>query len=205
MNVYELQERILELSHDEVTHDTNLRTRSLRWLNSAYHEIMEVMMPLLADTLNEDETLDVVDGVVTFSKLAQKVLRVENADTGAVIVHKVPESISVNEQSLSFRLMATGIVISGKNIPTKVRVVYVPQIMDLEEDDTEEQILIPSQYHAALVWGALVWASIFERGFTSQRELSLYQMKWEESKRNAKLSLMNRSVSRFKVDEFNLV
>jgi hypothetical protein len=205
MNVYELQERILELSHDEVPHDTNLRAKSLRWLNSAYHEFVEVLMPFLGDSLNEDITADTSDSIAILPKKAQKVLRVENAKTGSEIPHKSSEKINTNERMVSFRLTVDGLAFSGTLIPESVRIIYVPQVLDLEEDDTEDSILIPVQYHTTLIWGALVWASVFERGFTSQRELSLYQAKWEDAKRNSKLSLASRSSGRFNVDEFNLI
>ena len=205
MNVYELQERILELSHDEVTHETGLRARSLRWLNSAYHELMEVMMPLLSDSLSLDVTVPVVAGEAALSGKSQKILRVERADTGAVVPYKSAKDVSINETVLTYRTSVNGIVLSGQNVPEAVRIVYVPQVSDLLEDDTEESILIPAQYHTALVWGALVWASVFERGFTSQRELSLYQGKWEEAKRNAKLSLASRTGDSLKVAAFDII
>ena len=205
MNVYELQERILELSHDEVTHDTGLRGRSLRWLNSAYHELMEILMPLLSDSLSADTIVEVVENAVILPQKAQKILLVEDAEKGGSIPYKAPHEVLVKNTELSYQQTVDGLKLIGKNIPQKLRVVFVPQISDLLEDDTENSILIPPQFHTSLIWGALVWAAVFERGFTSQRELSLYQAKWEEAKRNVKLSLVGRHSSILKVDEFHIV
>ena len=53
MNVNELRNRILEISHNEVAPDTNLKTKALSWLNSAYHEIVSDCLSYLERSLEK--------------------------------------------------------------------------------------------------------------------------------------------------------
>lgn len=177
MHVNELLERILEISHDEVAPDTNLKQKSLRWLNSAYHEIMEVVIPFLP-TLEHSLTLNVVNGYVELPADLNRIISV-SSERAFVSKNDFKQVFKGGKLNLYF----------NKNEYKKITLSYTKKVSDLAFDGVESSILIPQQYHSYLVWGALVWASVYERGFNNQAELRLFQQKWEEAKREIKLSL----------------
>lgn len=51
-------------------------------------------------------------------------------------------------------------------------------------------ISLPPAHHHILVWGAMVWSSLFERGFPSESEMVCYQRNWAQAKERLKLALM---------------
>ena len=182
MQVNELIERILEISHDEVAPDTQLKQKALRWLNSAYHELMEDCFPFLEMRLAKEIVLDVVADKVDLPSDFNRLVSMRDEKTGKLLFYKNNNfKLDTYENTLTFNIMF-------KNVK-KVRLCYLPKVTDLLEDDAENAVMIPRQFHAVLVWGALVWSTVYERGFSTATDIKLFQTKWDEAKRDMKLSL----------------
>lgn len=175
MHVSEIIERILEISHDEVAPDTKLKQKALRWLNSAYHEMMEVLIPFMPQ-LEKKIKLTLVDGYAVLPDDLSRVINVVDTNDVKVLYKTIYKDDILN-------------LYINNNSVENVYVNYTTTVNDLEDSVQESSILLPKQFHSLLVWGALVWASIYERGFNNQSELNLFQKKWDEAKREAKLSL----------------
>tara|TARA_R110000868_G_scaffold189695_2_gene433121 strand:- start:166550 stop:167185 length:636 start_codon:yes stop_codon:yes gene_type:complete len=211
MNVNEIRDRILEISHDEVAPDTNLKIKSLNWLNSAYHEIIGVCMPFLERYIEAIHSVDIMNGVGTLPTNTFRVLTVVDKNNGYELTLKTRSEIIKQDASLNNTGAATYYWVDGNDIHTyplnntSVNVSYLKHVEDLLDGGTELDILIPKQFHHGLVWGGLVWSSVFERGFSSQGDLKMFQEKWEDVKREVKLSLSSQSSSNLKVKSFDLV
>lgn len=211
MNVNELIERILDVSHDEVAPDTNLKAQSLRWLNSAYHEMLEEISPFLENALQTQETLILSSGSAIFPQTPHKVVRVVTVDTSRTLQAKNKADVLAEDSTLARQGSPNSFWVEGNVLYThpvsseQVKVLYLPQKADLAEDGAESTVLVPRAFHSALVWGALVWSATFERGFTSQGDLALFQSKWEEAKRSAKLALSAQPSTPLRTKPFELV
>lgn len=210
MNVNELRDRILEISHNEVAPDTNLKEKALSWLNSAYQELVSDCMPYLEQLLETASDVVTTSGEGTLPNDLARILK--------VVDHQTKSTLLQISQAEAYEKDVTGEVtgppkfywISGDSLmtypqnSTTLKVVYFKQISDLIEDGTEAEILIPKQFHHGLVWGGLVWSSIFERGFTNQSDLKLFQLKWQEIKRELKLSLASQPTKLIRVKPYDV-
>ncbi len=194
MNVQDLRDRILEISHDEATPDSQLKNKALAWLNSAYHELVGECLPYLEPYLETVTTLDLSTGQANLPSDFSRVLTLVDSQTGHVF-KQVTQKEGV---SLTAQKGANGhdvFWISGqqlyslKTCDAPVQMVYLKQVPVLTDQSTEQDIILPVAFHHALVWGGLVWSSIFERGFSTQSDLKLFQQKWDEAKREVKLLL----------------
>ena len=176
MNAKEIRDRILEISHDEVMPEAELRHKGMSWLNSAYQEMVGVCMPYLESYITKTEMIEFVDGKADAPHDFYRILNVGMCG--------LPMKNMYNE----------GKILIHKSLNGSCEVTYLGQIQDLTEGTKEEDILLPKQFHHGLVWGGLVWSSIFERGFgTSNSDLKLFQAKWDESKRECKLHLCSNT------------
>ena len=211
MNVNEIRDRILEVSHDEVAPDTDLELKALRWLNSAYHEIMDECMPYFFDALQTEESIAATGGVATLGEMPQRILSVIDTQTGRVLKEKTRREILQQDPAQSENGAPYAFWKNGKTITaypaldTTLSVLYVPMVSDLLEGGEESTIKLAPPFHHGLVWGGLVWSSIYERGFSSQSDILLFQKKWEESKRKTKLSLSANPSAEHRVQPFELI
>jgi hypothetical protein len=199
MNVNELRDRILELSHDEAAPDTGLQEKALRWLNNAYRELLDELQPFLQDDLMQEQGATTnASGQATLTQPIQRMLRVVDTDNGrvlrqvdpALVFDEDPE-LSQSGTPLTYWVNDTIIQVHPK-ASVGLNMVYLPELVDLLADDGEEKVLLPKAFHHALIWGGLVWSAVYERGFSSQADLALFQEKWDEAKRRVKLSLSAR-------------
>lgn len=212
MNVVEIRDRILELSHDEAAPDTDLNRKSLRWLNSAYHELIDELRPFLRRYLQTEETVTTDEnGQATLSSDVYRIIRVVDETHSRVLKERAYEDIldispltDAEGSAEYFWMQGSTLTLQPKGQAT-LKVVYLPEISDLLETDNESQILIPAQFHHALVWGGLVWSSVYERGFATQADLVLFQRKWDEAKQNVKLSLTARPSGSLRTAPFNFI
>ena len=196
MNVNELQEKILELSHDEATPDTALREKALGWLNNAYNELMDEVMPYLQDNLVQEQVVTTnSEGNVTLTHSVKKVVRMVDTTNGRTMgqvstVELLDMDSSMEQTGVPVRYTLSGNIVQVHPVEqVELRAVYLPEIAELEASGDENSILLPKAYHHALVWGGLVWGSMYERSFSAQGDLTIFQKKWEEAKRRIKLSL----------------
>lgn len=205
MNVNELRDRILEISHNEVAPDTNLQIKALAWLNSAYQELISDSLPYLTQFLETSSSAVLDEGTGTLPDNLTRVLKVIDKNTNYVL-KQISQAQAIENITGSPKYHW----VEGINICTypkstgTLKIVYLKQVNDLEDGGLESEIFIPKQFHHGLVWGGLVWSSIFERGFSSQGDLKLFQLKWEDVKRELKLSLASQPTKNLRVKPYDL-
>lgn len=212
MQVNELRSRIIDISHNESAPDTDLQTKALQWLNAAYHEIMSELSPFMPRYLEESTTLTTdITGAVALPTNVERIMRVIAVNTNSVLQETIQPIVWDIDPTLEqmgtpqrFYIQNNTLVIHPK-AETGINVLYIKKIDDLELNGAEDSILLPPHFHYALVWGALVWGTTYERGFSSQADLSLFQVKWEEAKRKIKLTLISRPSAPLRTTPYNLV
>lgn len=196
MDVVTLRDRIVELSHHGVGNDLDVNTKALGWLNSAYHELMESIVPLAPGYLQvrEDVTTGTDGAGILSGEVGKLVQAVERGGKRVLTLVSPAELLAAEVDGLVGS--PTLCSVSGDVLQVyppaavDVSVVFVPLVQDLLEGGSEASILIPPSLHGALVWGGLVWSALFDRGFMSQSELLMYQRQWEAGKEQVRLSLL---------------
>lgn len=209
MNVNELRDRILEISHNEVAPDTNLKAKAISWLNSAYQEMVSDSMPYLEKVLEKSSDVIITSGQGTLPNDVARIVKMVDG-TSNVTLKQITQSDAA-ELDVENNLSGTAKYywIEGDNVftypqsNTTLKLVYLREVSDLADGGLEADIVIPKQFHHALVWGGLVWSSIFERGFSSQGDLKLFQVKWDEGKRELKLSLASQPMKTLRVQAYD--
>lgn len=202
MNVNQIRDRIVELSHQS-TADGEVQAKALGWLNAAYHELMDDILPFAPAALQVQEVVAVgADGQGATALPPYRILAVVDTATGSPLRVATPaEALAADPAGTlggTYRLYvptAAGVrlVPAGEGAVT---VLYVPQVADLAENGAEDAVLLPRAHHMALVWGGLVWSSLFERGFGTQGELAMFQAQWQRAKEGVKLALAGNATLR---------
>ncbi len=184
MNVNEILARVVNISHSEDGPDTGLRDKALGWVNSAYSELLDEILPYILDDIAVvvDATYD-ADGVVNLPADCRRVVEVFEAGRALSRLRRT-----------EFEAGDTGYLVTGKTLivtPDErgglgdLRLVYVAEFSELEADGDIE--MLDAAHQHALIWGALVWGSTYERAFSAQGDLRLFQAKWEDAKQQIKL------------------
>ncbi|MFT7434145.1 MAG: hypothetical protein ACI9TY_001793 [Alphaproteobacteria bacterium] len=161
MNVNEIRDRILEISHDEVAPDTNLKLKSLSWLNSAYQEIVGVCMPYLERYIESTNTVEVASGTGILPCDVYRVLAVVDTTTGRELRLKSHADIVKKDANLTASGAAHAYWIDGRDIKlypqggASVKVVYLRQVTDLLDGGAETEILIPNSFITVLFGAGL--------------------------------------------------
>ena len=197
MTVQQLVTRIMGLSHNENAPDTALQEKALEWLNSAYFELLTELQPFQTDSRYQVVNINTnTVGVATLTPAPQRVLQVRDITHGTILNYVGTEAFleaypfpTDMGQPQVYRVHATGVEVYPLH-EVQLQITYVPQPTALTLADSTAAIEIAPMYHDSLVWGALVWGSLFERDFSARQDIQLFQNKWEESKRAAKLSLI---------------
>ncbi|MFZ2587896.1 MAG: hypothetical protein WAZ18_07265 [Alphaproteobacteria bacterium] len=210
MDVRALRDRVVELSQHGIGNDVDVNAKVLAWLNSAYHEVMDEMIPLAPAALQVREDVVVgADGAGVLASPVQKI--VQAVERGSKRVLKVVSPVEVLDAEVGgVRGSPVMCSVSGGMIQVypvqacTVSVVYVPRVVDLVEGGSEASVLLPPSLHAVLVWGALVWSSVFDRGFMSASELMVYNRQWAAGKEQVRLSVLGSSAP-VRVKAFNWV
>ena len=210
MNVNELRNRILEISHNEVAPDTNLKTKALSWLNSAYHEIVSDSLSYLERSLEKVSVINMENGVGNLPTDLSRVMKVIDSSANVVLSQisqseaaEMPEMDHVS-RAVKYYWVDNDKIYTQPHFTGPLKLAYLRQVEDLEESTAESSIVIPKQFHYSLVWGGLVWSSIFERGFASQSDLKLFQAKWDDAKRELKLSLSSQPMKTLRVKPYDV-
>jgi len=196
MNVNEIRDRIVELSH-QTAGDGEVQAKALGWLNAAYHELMDEIVAYLPPWLQvRAEVVTDATGAVALGGGAYRVLKVMDKAQGRSLEISTPLELMEREMAgsqnvASYVVTAAGIQISPVKAGVPVSVLYVPLIQDLNEGGAEASLFLPREHHYALVWGGLVWSSLFERGFGGSAEVQLYQRQWLEAKSRVKAGLVH--------------
>lgn len=200
MNVVDLQKQIMALSHQEDSHSTQLKQKSLLWINHAYQELLDEVLPFATEQRQVKASLTTnTEGAIALPNDCYQV-------TDLFIAGKKIEALN-SQKSIFEQNVTIGYWLEGKQIhlyPKQVYNIdlfYEKYIPELTESSVESDILIPQNFHYALVWGALVWATVQERGFSAKSDLNLFQQKWVEAKQSIKLSLAGKSRIRLKVEK----
>ena len=212
MNVNEIRDRIVELSHQSAG-DGEVQAKALGWLNAAYHELMDEVVAYLPPALQvREDVLTAADGSVVLAQVPYRVLKVADAVTGRLLEGVTPVDImeldpvrAASGSPVRYVVTANGVQVHPASLSTALSVLYVPLVEDLVEGGAEASILLPRVHHNALVWGGLVWSSLFERGFGSNAELQVYQRQWLEAKQRVKLGLLHNVGASLRVVPFDIV
>jgi len=184
MNVNEILARVVSISHAEDGADSGLREKALGWVNSAYSELLDEVLPYILDdvAVAVDATYD-ADGVVQLPDNCRRVVEVFEAGRALPRLRR-----------MEFEAGDTGYLVTGKTLivtPDErgglgdLRLMYVPEFSELEADGEIE--MLDAGHQHALIWGALVWGSTYERAFSAQGDLRLFQAKWEDAKQQIKV------------------
>ncbi|PZP39013.1 MAG: hypothetical protein DI585_05565 [Pseudomonas fluorescens] len=210
MNVNEIRDRIVELSHQSAG-DGEVQAKALGWLNAAYHEIMDEVVVYLPPSLQVRETVvTAADGTAVMAQVPYRVMKVVDSVRGKVLEAVSPLDIMEMDpqgQATGFpqryTVTAEGVQVHPAAEGVELGVLYVPLVVDLEEGGPEGSIFLPHAYHSALVWGGLVWSSLFERGFGSGAEIQLYMRQWLDAKQRVKMGLLHNLANRLRVQPFD--
>ncbi len=212
MNVNEIRDRIVALSHQTAGHG-EVQAKALGWLNAAYHELMDEVVAYLPPALQVQESVVTgVGGEAVLGRVPYRILKVVDASAGVALGGVTPLEIMELDPSgvlignaARYVVTAGGVRIHPSQAGVSLRVLYVPLVEDLVEGGAEASLLLPRAHHNALVWGGLVWSSLFERGFGSSAELQVYQRQWQEAKQRVKLGLLHNTASSLRVQPFDIV
>lgn len=211
MNVNEIRDRIVELSH-QTAGDGEVQAKALGWLNAAYHELMDEVVVYLPPELQvREDAVSGVGGVVTLVNAPYRVLKVVDKVQGRVLEAVTPTELMEIDPTGTATGAPVRYVVTGDGVRVHpggegvaVSVLYLPLVQDLVEGGPEGSLLLPRAHHYALVWGGLVWSSLFERGFDSASELAIYQSHWLDAKQRVKLGLLH-NLAGLHVQPFELV
>lgn len=204
--------RVVELSHHAGNTDLELETKALGWVNAAYHELMDELVPYLPQALQvqEDGTSDAA-GVMVPTQAVYRLVRVVDRTGGRSLKLATPEAVleadpagDASGDPVRATVRDGDVVIHPAGV-RELTVLYVPLAADLAEDGDEADVLLPRVYHHALIWGALVWSAVFERGFLSQNEQVLYQRQWLAAKEQVKLGLLGNTAESLRVKPYTYV
>lgn len=213
MTVNELLSGIIAISHNEDTPDTLLSAKALQWLNAAYQEVIDECAAYLKRYLERTETVTTTLATATLPGDVHRILRVVDTTHARVLREASRDTLLDHDPTLahtgqphSFTLSENTLTLHPKPSQNlNLEVLYLPRVDDLAPDGNEATILLPRQFHQALIWGALVWSSIYERGFNTSGELQLFQNKWDEAKQKIKLSLVNKPSGPLRTTPYTLV
>ncbi|PIZ30483.1 MAG: hypothetical protein COY40_04615 [Alphaproteobacteria bacterium CG_4_10_14_0_8_um_filter_53_9] len=212
MDVRMMVTRIVELSHHAGNADVDLQSKALGWVNAAYQELMDELVPYLPQALQvQEEGVCSGAGKLVLSKPVYRLIRVVDREAGRSlrlsnrddVLVVDPEGTATGEPVRVF--IDAGRVQVHPAMARKLAVLYVPMAADLLMDDAEAAVLLPRVYHHALIWGGLVWSAVFERGFLSQGEQLLYQRQWAAAKEQVKLGLLGNVGESMRVRPYRYV
>lgn len=210
MRVSEILGQVLALGHHG--DDAAMREKALGWVNAAYAELLdEVLAYAPAQLQRVEEVATDVTGVAGLSQPVRKLLVVADAEAGRVLPLLAPHAVVRDDPAgvaVGAPIAAYGV---GQRVqvhpagPARLRVVYVPAPNVLAESEGPEAIWLPESQHRVLVWGALVWSALFERGLVSAGELNLFGRQWVAAKESVKLALLGGMADGLRVKNWELV
>ena len=192
--VKDLVEQIVSYSHDEDTPETNLMEKALVWLNSAYHEMLQENLTYLKHKMIKYELKTVIDSAFDLPEdfyLLEKIILDNNT-----VISKYDKNlydIELNKIYLT------------KEMAKIAEIGYIPQFKVLDFDDPLTSLHIDMNHAKNLIWGALVWSSIYERGLNTQSELALFETKWTQVKQNLKLTLSTYNDEVLRTSPYNFL
>lgn len=195
MTVDEILQQMLQLAHHENSPNTQMLDKALSWLNAAYSELLDELAPFMADQAPSQQTVTTdANGQANLTTPVRKVERVVN-DYGqalqpvSLVAMAQLQSKDHPSQVKSYNLQDQKICIHPATA-TSLTIYYLPQVNKLSRTDGASAIKIPPEHHGALIWGGLIWASVYERGFSAAQDMRLFEQKWLDAKQQAKLSLL---------------
>lgn len=182
MTIKELVNQVISYSHDEDTPDTELTAKALTWINSAYHELLQENLAFLKNKMLKQITVNLTDEFFELPDDFYLFDRIKLAN-GQVIL---------KEDKHAYSLEANNCFLVNEKNQTLI-LTYIPAFKQLALTDSLNAMHISSNYVQSLVWGSLVWSSIYERGLHTQSELGLFEAKWNQAKQNYKVTLATYS------------
>lgn len=204
MKVNEIRDRIVALSHQSAG-DGEVQAKALGWLNAAYHEVMDEVVPYLPGALQRQESVvTAASGQALLAVAPYRVLAVRDEAAGRMLAAATPAQALAGACG-DYVVTASGVKLEPARENVRLVVLSIPVAADLVEGGSEESVVLPRAYHYALVWGGLMWSALFERGFGTQGELLVYQRQWAEAKERIKLGLLHNMGTGLRVQPFVMV
>jgi hypothetical protein len=157
---------------------------------------MDELIPYLPQALQvQEQVASNAGGVASVSEAVYRLMQVVDRDqprvldlvTAAEVLALDPAGTAAGKPVRAYADGDAVTVHPAAAVNLTVR--YVPLPVDLVADGAENSILLPKPWHHVLVWGGLVWAALFERGFGGSGEIVLYQQQWQAGKANIKVAL----------------
>ena len=181
MDVSTIVQRVIDLGLNENAPDTNLQSKALGWLNSAYAEVYNLTAtyawPQLVQTVS---SLTVTNGSATLPNAPRRIISIRDKTTNRVLKQSDYLSIQVNDPDLNntgnpskFYIVGTTGLRCHPLSTTTVCYDYVPQPNTLAITDAESAILILPSHHSLLIWSSLVEGMTYERGFGNESLLQV--------------------------------
>jgi len=176
--VKDLVEQIISYSHDENTPDNKLTEKALVWLNSAYHEVLQENLVYLKHKM------------IKYTSVSVENASFELPEDFYILEKLILDNKTVisKEEKDKYDKELNKIVLTDENVKN-VDLVYIPEFRVLQLEDSLNVLHMDYANAKNLIWGALVWSSIYERGINTSSEINLFDSKWKQMKQNFKLSL----------------
>lgn len=194
MKIQDLVNEIISYSHNEDTPDTNLNAKALTWLNSAYHELLQENLAYLKYKMLKKVSINLKDNEFELPEdfyLLEKI--------------KLANGTIISKENKSFYSIESNICMLEEQHNQTINLTYIPEFSQLKLDDELRIMHISTNYVQSLIWGALVWSSIYERGLNTQTELAIFENKWNQAKQNYKITLATYSDHILRTQPYNFM
>lgn len=180
MNVTKIISRIAKLAlNSDITNDSELTADVLDYVNATYRDITT---SLLSETNSSNQKIldyPVVNGTSTLSPIPYKLFNVVDVNTKKKLkliniqeIEAVDPLMEAEGAPDSYYMLQDTVRTYPANDTTiRTRQASIPE--DLTLSTTEDQIMIPPEYHEVLVWGALYYMAYDERDFQQALELQV--------------------------------
>jgi hypothetical protein len=203
MNVDKLVTMVARLGTSEASPSVTRKAELLDYVNISYARLFQEIKQSGRHLLSATEIVAVTNGVGTLAANHAFILSVR--DTGNGSRHLTPTDVEAveledpedNNTGSPDRYYLTGLKTLNlwPRNTTTAKVRSVPMPTDLISGGDESTILIPPPYHAAIVWGAILWAVFDERDKGFNVEASLARQEYAREK-GALVGFLERQSSR---------
>lgn len=181
MDVATIVQRVIDLGLNEDAPDTDLQTKALGWVNSAYKEAYNLAATYSWPILYTSATVTITNGVGTLPAAPKRILQIRDTATNRILkpsdyLYVTSIDADANNVGNPARYYIAGSETALRTHPvnsTSVVVNYIAKPADLLISSTETDIKIPAEHHTMLIWAALTEGLVYERGFGNDGMLQI--------------------------------
>lgn len=169
--IYEIAS--LGLNHD-IVGDTEQEEIVLNYLNLVYNEVITSQYAKSEPRFTKVTQVPVTDGISTFVESNYGVMSVIDLDNKTRLQLSDYEDLEDRNVLMDDTGNPTHYYFVGNNLytypknNTTIKVRYLQKQTPLTLDTDMDDVLIPSEYHAVLLWGTLYYLAFDERDFSFQ-------------------------------------